>query len=120
MIDTTSGFSSASAFSKLSNFLAPFSASGKFALGDAALADAHHLEVGNARIGQRMAHAHVAEAHHQNPAVSSPPCRLSYPILNDIAGARRFFGRERRLKRRRRILRPADCRCVPFSAQLAK
>ena len=66
LIDTTSGFSSASAVSKLSNFLAPLSASGSFALVDAALAHAHDLEARNARIGERMAHAHIAEADDQN------------------------------------------------------
>ena len=38
----------------------------QFAVGDVALADPDDFEAGNARIGQGMAHAHVAEADDEN------------------------------------------------------
>src|SRR5271163_4724519 len=65
-METTFGFSSASASSKFANFFAPRERLRQFAVGDVALADPDDFEAGNARIGQGMAHAHVAEADDEN------------------------------------------------------
>ena len=126
LIDTTSGFSSASAFSKLANFLAPCERLRQIALVDAALADADDFEAGNARVGERMAHAHVAEPDDQHllsAMLYLLPFRLRrdhdpestyLPVRADSSAASVASSAAIASSGR------ADRRLLPFSAQLAK
>ena len=83
---------------------------------DAPLAHAGHLEAGDARVGERVAHSHVAEADDENALghLFDPPLSCLVDDPNDLARAGRFFRGERSLERRGGVLRPADRRRLPF------
>ena len=66
LIETTSGFSLGQRLVEVGEALRAGERLRQLALGDAALADADDLEAVDARIGERMAHAHVAEPDDEN------------------------------------------------------